>query len=114
MFGCNAMQALQRLKGGEVVLAMDPKLRRNPTALMVVEKVLKLARQCLAPTRQLRPSMKRCAEILWRIRKDYHEYSEVMEATNHYVQVPPQMAARKNRIEFFGIEESTNQRFQSA
>nr|KAJ0211473.1 hypothetical protein LSAT_V11C400173510 [Lactuca sativa] len=36
--------ALQRLKGGEVVLVMDPKLRRNPTALMVVEKVLKLAR----------------------------------------------------------------------
>nr|KAJ0200277.1 hypothetical protein LSAT_V11C600299710 [Lactuca sativa] len=45
---------------------------------------------------------------------DYHEYSEVMEAANHSVQVPPQMAARKNRIEFFGIEESTNQRFQSA
>ncbi|CAI9301250.1 unnamed protein product [Lactuca saligna] len=106
--------ALQRLKGGEVVLAMDPKLRRNPAALMVVEKVLKLARQCLAPTRQLRPSMKRCAEILWRVRKDYHEYNEVVEAANHSVQVPPQMAARKNRIEFFGIEESANQRFQSA
>lgn len=50
MFGCNAMQALQRQKGGEVVLAMDPKLRRNQAALMVVEKVLKLARQCLAPS----------------------------------------------------------------
>lgn len=105
--------AMQRLKGGEVVLAMDPKLRRNPASMMVVEKVLRLARQCLAPTRQSRPSMKRCAEILWRIRKDYHEHNEVMAAANHSVQVP-QMDARKNRREFFGIEDSSNQRFQSA
>ncbi|XP_024982297.1 calmodulin-binding receptor-like cytoplasmic kinase 2 [Cynara cardunculus var. scolymus] len=105
--------AMQRLKGGEVVLAMDPKLRRNPASMMVVEKVLRLARQCLAPTRQLRPSMKRCAEILWRIRKDFHEHKDVMAAAIHSVQVP-QMDARKNRREFFGIEDSNNQRFQSA
>lgn len=106
--------ALQRLKGGEVVLAMDPKLRRNPASLMVVEKVLRLARQCLAPTRQSRPSMKRCAEILWRIRKDFHEHNDVMAAANHSVQMVPQIDARKNRREFFGIEDSGNQRFQSA
>ncbi|XP_076918177.1 calmodulin-binding receptor-like cytoplasmic kinase 2 [Bidens hawaiensis] len=106
--------ALQRLKGGEVVLAMDPKLRRSPASLMVVEKVLRLARQCVAPTRQHRPSMKKCAEILWRIRKDYHEHAEVMAAANHSVQVP-EIDARKNRREFFGIEDSSdNQRFQSA
>ncbi|KAJ9565315.1 hypothetical protein OSB04_001281 [Centaurea solstitialis] len=105
--------AMQRLKGGEVVLAMDPKLRRNPASMMVVEKVLRLARQCLAPTRQSRPSMKRCAEILWRIRKDYHEHNDVTSAANHSVQIP-QMDARKNRREFFGIEDSNNQRFQSA
>lgn len=105
--------AMQRLKGGEVVLAMDPKLRRNPASMMVVEKVLRLARQCLAPTRQSRPSMKRCAEILWRIRKDYHEHNDVMAAANHSLQVP-QMDARKNRREFFGIQDSSNQRFQSA
>ncbi|KVH94682.1 Concanavalin A-like lectin/glucanase, subgroup [Cynara cardunculus var. scolymus] len=107
------IDAMQRLKGGEVVLAMDPKLRRNPASMMVVEKVLRLARQCLAPTRQLRPSMKRCAEILWRIRKDFHEHKDVMAAAIHSVQVP-QMDARKNRREFFGIEDSNNQRFQSA
>ncbi|KAL8225265.1 hypothetical protein R6Q57_017822 [Mikania cordata] len=104
--------ALQRLKGGEVVLAMDPKLRRNPASLMVVEKVLRLARQCLAPTKQYRPPMKKCAEILWKIRKDYHEHNDVMAAANHSVQVP-QIDARKNRLEFFGIEDS-GQRFQSA
>ncbi|KAJ0954833.1 putative protein kinase RLK-Pelle-RLCK-IV family [Helianthus annuus] len=107
--------ALQRLKGGEVVLAMDPKLRRNPASLMVIEKVLRLARQCLAPTKQPRPSMKKCAEILWKIRKDFHEHNDVMATANHSVQVP-EIDARKNRREFFGIEDdsSSNQRFQSA
>ncbi|PWA75850.1 Concanavalin A-like lectin/glucanase, subgroup [Artemisia annua] len=109
-----AFSALHRLKQGEVVLAMDPKLRRNPASLMVVEKVLRLARQCLAPTRQLRPSMKKCAEILWRIRKDFHEHNDVTAVANHSVQVP-QMDGRKNhRREFFGIEDSSKERFQSA
>lgn len=93
---------------------MDPKLRRNPPSLMVVEKVLRLARQCVAPTRQSRPSMRKCAEILWRVRKDYHEYNDVMMGTNHSVQIP-EIDARKNRREFFGIEDSSDQRFlQSA
>ncbi|KAI7729692.1 hypothetical protein M8C21_000980, partial [Ambrosia artemisiifolia] len=103
------IDALQRLKGGEVVLAMDPKLRRNPASMMVIEKVLRLARQCVAPTKQYRPSMKKCAEILWKIRKDYHEHNDVMAAANHSVQVP-EIDARKNRREFFGIEDdSSNQ-----
>ncbi|KAK1412854.1 hypothetical protein QVD17_34410 [Tagetes erecta] len=106
--------ALQKLKAGEVVLAMDPKLRRNPPSLMVVEKVLRLARQCVAPTKQSRPSMRKCAEILWRVRKDYHEYNDVMVGANHSVQIP-EIDARKNRREFFGIEDSNDQRFlQSA
>ncbi|KAI3806453.1 hypothetical protein L1987_22358 [Smallanthus sonchifolius] len=92
--------ALQRLKGGEVVLAMDQKLRRSPASLMVVEKVLRLARQCVAPTKQSRPAMKKCAEILWRIRKDYHEHIDVMAAANHTVQVP-HIDGRKNRLELF-------------
>ncbi|XP_076899705.1 calmodulin-binding receptor-like cytoplasmic kinase 1 [Bidens hawaiensis] len=103
--------AMQRLKQGEVVLAMDPKLNRNPASMMVVEKVLRLARQCVAPTRQSRPSMMQCGEILWRIRKDYHEQNDAMTAT-HLRQVP-EIDARKNRREFFGLEDSGNQRFQS-
>ncbi|KAI3820004.1 hypothetical protein L1987_13860 [Smallanthus sonchifolius] len=105
------LQALQRLKRGEVVMAMDPKLKRNPAS--VVEKVLRLARKCVAPTRQSRPSMMQCAEILWRIRKDYHEHNDVMAAADHSVQVP-QIDARKNHHKFFGIEDINNQRFQSA
>ncbi|KAH0908149.1 hypothetical protein HID58_031470, partial [Brassica napus] len=36
-------------------------------------KVLEMAFQCLAPHRGSRPSMKKCSEILWGIRKDYRE-----------------------------------------
>ncbi|KAH7657082.1 Non-specific serine/threonine protein kinase protein [Dioscorea alata] len=65
--------ALQKFKQGDTVLAMDPRMRRNPAAIMAVEKMMALGRECLAPTRKARPSMKQCGEILWRIRKDYRE-----------------------------------------
>ncbi|MED6145211.1 Calmodulin-binding receptor-like cytoplasmic kinase 1 [Stylosanthes scabra] len=71
--------ALQMLKQGEVVIAMDPRLRRSPTSNKAVEKVLKLAHQCLAPSRQARPTMKTCAEVLWAIRKDFRD-----KTTSHH------------------------------
>lgn len=64
---------MQKLKEGDVALAMDPKLRKSPAANSAAEKVLKLAAECLAPSKQSRPSMKRCAEVLWGIRRDYRE-----------------------------------------
>ncbi|KAL5991578.1 hypothetical protein ACLOJK_012487 [Asimina triloba] len=63
--------AMQKLKEGEAAEAMDPKLRKSAGAYMAVEKVLELARECLAQSRESRPSMKRCGEVLWGIRKDY-------------------------------------------
>ncbi|XXG85798.1 hypothetical protein AAC387_Pa11g0816 [Persea americana] len=66
-------RAMQKLKEGDVALAMDPKLRKSPAANSAAEKVLKLAAECLAPSKQSRPSMKRCAEVLWGIRRDYRE-----------------------------------------
>ncbi|KAJ6691878.1 CALMODULIN-BINDING RECEPTOR-LIKE CYTOPLASMIC KINASE 1 [Salix purpurea] len=62
--------AMQRLKEGDAIFVMDPLLRRSPGSTMTLEKVLKLARQCLAPSKQSRPSMKECCEVLWGIRKD--------------------------------------------
>ncbi|KAK6927059.1 Protein kinase domain [Dillenia turbinata] len=67
--------AMQKLKDGEAVLAMDPQLRRSPASNKAVEDVLKLARQCIAPARKARPSMKKCAEVLWGIRKELRERS---------------------------------------
>lgn len=65
--------AMQRLKEGDVAMVMDPKLRRSEAANQAVNKVLELAVECLDPSRRSRPSMKRCAEVLWGIRKDYRK-----------------------------------------
>ncbi|XP_068669190.1 calmodulin-binding receptor-like cytoplasmic kinase 2 isoform X2 [Aristolochia californica] len=65
--------AMQKLDDGDVILAMDPRLKRSPAATSAVEKALELAQECLAPSRKSRPSMKKCAEILWEIRRNYRE-----------------------------------------
>ncbi|KAI9109284.1 hypothetical protein K1719_019907 [Acacia pycnantha] len=65
--------AMQMLKQGDAVIAMDPRLWRSPASTMAMDKVMNLALQCLAPVRQSRPSMKICAEILWGIRKELRD-----------------------------------------
>lgn len=67
------MKALSRLKDGETVLVMDPLLKRNRAAIEVAEKMLRLARECVGPTRGTRPAMKECVEKLWGIRRDMKE-----------------------------------------
>ena len=109
------MQALKKLKDGDAIMAMDPRLRRNPASILVVEKVLKLAHNCLAPSRQTRPVMQKCAEILWRIRKEYNEKclnTAALPIANSANVV--QGDARKNRHTYFGIEDSESYRFRSA
>ncbi|XVF46672.1 hypothetical protein PTKIN_Ptkin03bG0046700 [Pterospermum kingtungense] len=110
--------AMKRLKQGEFIIAMDPRLKRSPASNMVVEKVLKLAYQCLAPVRQSRPSMKKCAEVLWGIRKDFKEKasssaSSSSAAASHYSANFPNRDARTNRHSF-GIEEDESFGFISA
>ncbi|OIW02563.1 hypothetical protein TanjilG_24014 [Lupinus angustifolius] len=65
--------AMQVQKEGDAVIAMDPRLRRSPASVKAVNKVLNLAFHCLAPSKQSRPSMKSCAEILWAIRKVFRD-----------------------------------------
>ncbi|XP_023513337.1 calmodulin-binding receptor-like cytoplasmic kinase 1 isoform X1 [Cucurbita pepo subsp. pepo] len=65
--------AMQKLKDGEAVIAMDPRLRRTSASTVTMEKMLKLARRCLDPLRPSRPSMKTCCEELWGIRKEYRD-----------------------------------------
>lgn len=67
------MQALKRLNGDEAVLVMDPLLKRNRAAIEVAEKMLRLASECVAPTRATRPAMKGCVEKLWAIRREMKE-----------------------------------------
>ncbi|CAN6314635.1 unnamed protein product [Urochloa humidicola] len=68
--------ALQKCRGGEAVVAMDPRMRRSPASVAAVERMLALAAQCVAAARKDRPSMRRCAEVLWAIRRDYHRREE--------------------------------------
>lgn len=107
--------AMKRLKEGESVIAMDPRLRRSPASNLVVEELLKLARQCLAPVRQYRPSMKKCAEVLWGIRKDFKEKVSSSSAPfpSHCSANFPATDAKTNR-HLFGIEEAESYGFISA
>ncbi|KAL4610764.1 hypothetical protein ACB092_08G075200 [Castanea dentata] len=105
--------AIQKLKDGEVVLAMDPRLKRCPASNMVVEKVLKLAHTCLAPLRKSRPSMKKCAEELWDIRKEFKE--------RFVSPSPPPLIFRhsdnfpeRDALGSFSIEDGENIKFDSA
>lgn len=68
--------ALQRCRAGEAVVAMDPRMRRSPASVAAVERMLALAAQCVATARDDRPSMRRCSELLWAIRRDYHRQDE--------------------------------------
>ncbi|KAF3972164.1 hypothetical protein CMV_004291 [Castanea mollissima] len=105
--------AIQKLKDGEVVLAMDPRLKRCPASNMAVEKVLKLAHTCLAPLRKSRPSMKKCAEELWDIRKEFKE--------RFVSPSPPPLTSRhsdnfpeRDALGSFSIEYGENIKFDSA
>lgn len=106
---------MQKLKEGYPVLAMDPQLRRNPASTMAAEKVLKLAHQCLAPLRHSRPSMRKCGEVLWGIRKDFRDkaFPSPFPSTSHHSANFPQRDANI-RNSPFGIEEGDSYRFISA
>ncbi|CAN8308959.1 unnamed protein product [Cochlearia groenlandica] len=65
--------AIKKFTSGETISVLDPKLERNGANSLAIEKVLEMAFQCLAPHRGSRPSMKKCSEILWGIRKNYRE-----------------------------------------
>ncbi|KAM7275217.1 hypothetical protein ACFE04_017083 [Oxalis oulophora] len=67
--------AMKLFVEGNAIAVLDPKLENNRANNLALEKILELSLQCLAPHRQSRPSMRRCAEILWNIRKDYKELS---------------------------------------
>lgn len=111
------MQAIQKLKAGDAVFVMDPRMRRTPASVMAAEKVLKLAHHCLAPSRNSRPNMKKCAEVLWGIRKDAREktLSTSMDASaSHHSAEYPTRNPKDKRHTSFGIEDDESRQFVSA
>lgn len=67
------MQAMKKFSEGDATLTLDIRLERSAANIWATEKILALALECLAPHRHDRPAMKKCAETLWSIRKDYKE-----------------------------------------
>ncbi|XP_062226322.1 calmodulin-binding receptor-like cytoplasmic kinase 2 isoform X2 [Phragmites australis] len=73
--------ALRKCREGDAVVAMDPRMRRSSAAVAAVEKVMALAAECTAPDRAARPAMRRCAEVLWSVRRDFqHEQQRAAAA----------------------------------
>ncbi|XP_076907779.1 calmodulin-binding receptor-like cytoplasmic kinase 2 [Bidens hawaiensis] len=68
-----ARWAMKKFTDGSVLLVLDPKLEKADANGLAVEKVLELALQCVNSHRKNRPMMRRCAEVLWNIRRDYKE-----------------------------------------
>ncbi|XP_008794278.1 calmodulin-binding receptor-like cytoplasmic kinase 2 [Phoenix dactylifera] len=72
-----AKWAMKKFTEDNAIQILDPNLSPSPATYLAVEQILELVFQCLAPERQRRPSMRRCAEILWSIRKDYRKLSSL-------------------------------------
>ncbi|KAK9074258.1 hypothetical protein SSX86_006855 [Deinandra increscens subsp. villosa] len=65
-----ARWALKKFKEDLAITVLDPKLERSDANGFVLEKILDLALQCVNSHRKSRPTMRRCVEVLWEIRKD--------------------------------------------
>uniref|UniRef100_A0A0D9YHD6 non-specific serine/threonine protein kinase n=1 Tax=Oryza glumipatula TaxID=40148 RepID=A0A0D9YHD6_9ORYZ len=73
--------ALRKCRDGDAVVAMDARMRRTSAVVAAMEKVTALAAECTAPDRAARPAMRRCAEVLWSIRRDFqHEQQRATAA----------------------------------
>nr|CAD1836005.1 unnamed protein product [Ananas comosus var. bracteatus] len=68
-----AKWAMRKFTEGKAIETLDPNISPSPENYLAVEKIYELTLRCLAPTRNSRPSMRRSAEILWSIRRDYRE-----------------------------------------
>uniref|UniRef100_A0A0D9VPK5 non-specific serine/threonine protein kinase n=1 Tax=Leersia perrieri TaxID=77586 RepID=A0A0D9VPK5_9ORYZ len=77
-----AKWAMEKFVEGNAIQTLDPNLEATDAINLAVEKMYELALQCLATTKRNRPSMRRCAEILWSIRKDYRELDIPTSAMN--------------------------------
>ncbi|KAK1412223.1 hypothetical protein QVD17_33291 [Tagetes erecta] len=68
-----ARWAMNKFIDGQVITVLDPKLQESDANELVLEKILELALLCVNGSRKNRPTMKRCVEVLWNIRKEYKD-----------------------------------------
>ncbi|KAH7422557.1 hypothetical protein KP509_12G014300 [Ceratopteris richardii] len=86
--------AYQMYSEGRAIETLDPRLSTGSSASSILERVLQLAFECSANKREDRPIMKKAAETLWNIRKEFNSfwnYRPVLTASKAAVsEEPPQ------------------------
>ncbi|XP_076928126.1 calmodulin-binding receptor-like cytoplasmic kinase 2 [Bidens hawaiensis] len=68
-----ARWAMKKFTDGTAISVLDPKLEKADANGLALEKILELALHCVNSHRKNRPMMRKCAEVLWNIRRDYKE-----------------------------------------
>ncbi|KAL7605531.1 calmodulin-binding receptor-like cytoplasmic kinase 2 [Lactuca sativa] len=68
-----ARWAMKRYADGVAISVLDPRLEKSDANGVALDKILELALQCVAAHRRNRPTMRRCAEVLWNVRKEYKQ-----------------------------------------
>ena len=94
---------MEKFVEGNAIQTLDSNLEANDAINLAVEKMYELALQCLAPTKRNRPSMRRCAEILWSIRKDYRELVVPTSAMN-WSSSPGAIKRTKDAFQFASLQ----------
>lgn len=64
---------MKRYADGVAISVLDPRLEKSDANGVALDKILELALQCVAAHRRNRPTMRRCAEVLWNVRKEYKQ-----------------------------------------
>ncbi|XP_066349217.1 calmodulin-binding receptor-like cytoplasmic kinase 3 isoform X1 [Miscanthus floridulus] len=72
--------AFNKYQRGNVRDILDPMLTEAVNE-DILNKIFDVAFQCVAPTREDRPSMKEVVERLWKIRRDYTKIQRIIELT---------------------------------
>jgi hypothetical protein len=74
------IQAFNKYQRGNVRDILDPMLTEEVNE-DILNRIFDLAFQCVAPTREDRPSMKKVTERLWMIRRGYTKIQRIVELT---------------------------------
>jgi hypothetical protein len=85
------IQAFNKYQRGNVRDILDPMLTEEVNESIakkkkevnedILNRIFDLAFQCVAPTREDRPSMKKVTERLWMIRRGYTKIQRIAELT---------------------------------
>jgi len=94
--------AFKKFVEGKVVEILDPKIEKTPAGMSIIDRLAELAFACSAPTKADRPTMKKTAEVLWDIRKDYiaaNQEDQEAKSNANRIESMRHGSARNNTVE---------------